>query len=103
MFNFYRVRVRDLEFGVGGVAKKKHHVAELLLKKVGEKVGEDVGKGFSPFLVFTCVVHLVFVSNFTFISLSLSLRDFLPRGSGIVTRRPLILQLVNSKAGEFRT
>lgn len=23
-------------------------------------------------------------------------RDFLPRGSGIVTRRPLILQLVNS-------
>ncbi|CAI5679628.1 dynamin-2 isoform X3 [Oreochromis niloticus] len=25
-------------------------------------------------------------------------RDFLPRGSGIVTRRPLILQLVNSKA-----
>lgn len=27
-------------------------------------------------------------------------RDFLPRGSGIVTRRPLILQLVNNKAGE---
>lgn len=27
------------------------------------------------------------------------LRDFLPRGSGIVTRRPLILQLVNNKAG----
>ncbi|RXN19949.1 dynamin-2 isoform X3 [Labeo rohita] len=25
-------------------------------------------------------------------------RDFLPRGSGIVTRRPLILQLVNNKA-----
>uniref|UniRef100_A0A7N6A7G4 Dynamin-2 n=1 Tax=Anabas testudineus TaxID=64144 RepID=A0A7N6A7G4_ANATE len=25
-------------------------------------------------------------------------RDFLPRGSGIVTRRPLILQLINSKA-----
>lgn len=24
-------------------------------------------------------------------------RDFLPRGSGIVTRRPLILQLVNTK------
>ncbi len=34
-------------------------------------------------------------------SLSFSLyRDFLPRGSGIVTRRPLILQLVNNKAGE---
>lgn len=31
--------------------------------------------------------------------LCLSFRDFLPRGSGIVTRRPLILQLVNSKAG----
>ena len=28
-------------------------------------------------------------------------RDFLPRGSGIVTRRPLILQLINAKAGEF--
>lgn len=30
-----------------------------------------------------------------------SLRDFLPRGSGIVTRRPLILQLVNCKTGEY--
>jgi hypothetical protein len=30
-------------------------------------------------------------------------RDFLPRGSGIVTRRPLILQLINGPAefGEF--
>ncbi|KAA8595093.1 hypothetical protein FQN60_012228 [Etheostoma spectabile] len=28
-------------------------------------------------------------------------RDFLPRGSGIVTRRPLILQLVNSKVGKL--
>lgn len=26
-------------------------------------------------------------------------RDFLPRGSGIVTRRPLVLQLIYSKAG----
>lgn len=26
-------------------------------------------------------------------------RDFLPRGSGIVTRRPLILQLINSSTG----
>lgn len=33
--------------------------------------------------------------------LCLSLRDFLPRGSGIVTRRPLILQLVNSVAGKL--
>lgn len=31
---------------------------------------------------------------------SVIIRDFLPRGSGIVTRRPLILQLVNSNAGE---
>ena len=31
------------------------------------------------------------------------LRDFLPRGSGIVTRRPLILQLINgpTEYGEF--
>lgn len=27
-------------------------------------------------------------------------RDFLPRGSGIVTRRPLILQLINGITGE---
>lgn len=33
------------------------------------------------------------------VALCASRRDFLPRGSGIVTRRPLILQLVNSKAG----
>lgn len=26
-------------------------------------------------------------------------RDFLPRGSGIVTRRPLVLQLINAKQG----
>ena len=31
----------------------------------------------------------------------LPLRDFLPRGSGIVTRRPLILQLMNAKAGNL--
>ena len=28
-------------------------------------------------------------------------RDFLPRGNGIVTRRPLILQLVNNRGGEW--
>ncbi|KJE93251.1 dynamin 1 [Capsaspora owczarzaki ATCC 30864] len=28
-------------------------------------------------------------------------KDFLPRGSGIVTRRPLVLQLVNSKGPEY--
>jgi len=27
-------------------------------------------------------------------------RDFLPRGSGIVTRRPLVLQLVNCPTGK---
>ncbi len=27
-------------------------------------------------------------------------RDFLPRGSGIVTRRPLILQLINGPTGQ---
>jgi dynamin 1-like protein len=27
-------------------------------------------------------------------------RDFLPRGSGIVTRRPLVLQLINRPATE---
>ena len=28
-------------------------------------------------------------------------RDFLPRGTGIVTRRPLVLQLVNNSGGEW--
>ena len=28
-------------------------------------------------------------------------RDFLPRGSGIVTRRPLVLQLIHAKAGTY--
>jgi len=27
------------------------------------------------------------------------IRDFLPRGSGIVTRRPLVLQLLTAKTG----
>ena len=29
-------------------------------------------------------------------------RDFLPRGSGIVTRRPLILQLINIPKGKAK-
>lgn len=33
--------------------------------------------------------HLIILFDF---------RDFLPRGSGIVTRRPLILQLINDRA-----
>lgn len=48
-------------------------------------------------LFFTQCVHGV-VNVFPFFSVIT--RDFLPRGSGIVTRRPLILQLVNSNAGE---
>ncbi|KAN0099410.1 dynamin-1-like protein-like protein [Hyaloscypha variabilis] len=30
-------------------------------------------------------------------------RDFLPRGTGIVTRRPLVLQLINRQPGEVKT
>ena len=30
-------------------------------------------------------------------------RDFLPRGDGIVTRRPLVLQLCPTKSGEYAT
>lgn len=41
-------------------------------------------------IVFVCVTSSL-----------VSFRDFLPRGSGIVTRRPLILQLVNNKAGKL--
>lgn len=49
------------------------------------------------------IFHISGVSLFLFLlsHLSLPLRDFLPRGSGIVTRRPLILQLVNNIAGEY--
>lgn len=35
----------------------------------------------------------------TFLSPLIHCRDFLPRGSGIVTRRPLVLQLVNASTG----
>lgn len=52
------------------------------------------------FLPFHPFYSLQFWCLCFFLCLSLSLRDFLPRGSGIVTRRPLILQLVNNKAGE---
>ena len=40
--------------------------------------------------------------EFIIITLYLVLcRDFLPRGSGIVTRRPLLLKLLHSKDGEW--
>lgn len=62
-----------------------------------------------PPLVFISFLFIPFYSNNhdiyfspSSVGLSLSLRDFLPRGSGIVTRRPLILQLVNNKAGECK-
>jgi hypothetical protein len=46
-------------------------------------------------------LHTYRVSEFhhALICSSYFFRDFLPRGSGIVTRRPLVLQLVTSKAG----
>lgn len=28
-------------------------------------------------------------------------KDFLPRGSGVVTRRPLVLQLINATTGLY--
>ncbi|KAM7393925.1 hypothetical protein PAMP_020759 [Pampus punctatissimus] len=53
-----------------------------------EETGTHVGTSVSMSISAMCVkLHLF-----------LFLRDFLPRGSGIVTRRPLILQLVNSNA-----
>lgn len=46
------------------------------------------------------MIYESIITNHTFIYFN---RDFLPRGSGIVTRRPLILQLFNSNMeyGEF--
>lgn len=46
------------------------------------------------------ILNLQFCYLLFFLCIPFSPRDFLPRGSGIVTRRPLILQLVNNKAGE---
>lgn len=37
--------------------------------------------------------------SLTLLSPQTHCRDFLPRGSGIVTRRPLVLQLVNATTG----
>lgn len=42
----------------------------------------------------SCFINSLFVYYFIY-------RDFLPRGSGIVTRRPLILQLINGRTGEY--
>lgn len=39
------------------------------------------------------------IQALTLLSLPTHCRDFLPRGSGIVTRRPLVLQLVNATTG----
>ena len=46
-------------------------------------------------------IAILILNNFIFYYLII--RDFLPRGSGIVTRRPLILQLMNGPVeyGEF--
>jgi hypothetical protein len=40
-----------------------------------------------------------FWSIFNALVINCVFRDFLPRGSGIVTRRPLVLQLINAKQG----
>ncbi len=43
-----------------------------------------------------------FVGRYLFaLRVTVHFRDFLPRGSGIVTRRPLVLQLVHDKIGTF--
>ena len=44
-----------------------------------------------------CIIYLIIIS------INIVFRDFLPRGNGIVTRRPLILQLINGNTeyGEF--
>lgn len=51
------------------------------------------------------VNHIVVPLHCCLLTISLSVRllcyrDFLPRGSGIVTRRPLVLQLINSPTGK---
>lgn len=46
-----------------------------------------------PTLCDKCLYRLWFKATYSF------LRDFLPRGSGIVTRRPLVLQLISASAG----
>lgn len=52
-----------------------------------------------------CLKNVCFVFFFIFsvvlYSFNTFCRDFLPRGSGIVTRRPLILQLINGPAGKL--
>lgn len=42
---------------------------------------------------------LISISNRLLLSFP---RDFLPRGSGIVTRRPLVLQLISANTGTAR-
>ena len=66
--------------GTGVLETKKEHIERLEIKRIT----------LEPNLK----VHYAFIYDFLFF-----FRDFLPRGSGIVTRRPLVLQLVTSKAG----
>lgn len=60
----------------------------------------EVGEQFFISLLSIVLTLFVFCVVITVTFLFVLIRDFLPRGSGIVTRRPLILQLVNSNAGE---
>ena len=45
------------------------------------------------------LLFIIIINNF---KIPIIFRDFLPRGSGIVTRRPLILQLINSNTGKLQ-
>ena len=46
-----------------------------------------------------CLSVITFSQIYTSFELISCFRDFLPRGSGIVTRRPLVLQLFYAKQG----
>jgi len=60
----------------------------------------------SPCLIFMLEMHFNIVISIQKQNLTVEccliffFRDFLPRGSGIVTRRPLVLQLVNCPTGK---
>ena len=62
---------------------------------------------FAAFLLNVKCSSLIFdfppfvVSLLTTVLCVLCFRDFLPRGSGIVTRRPLVLQLMNCPTGKY--
>lgn len=78
-----------------GIIKRKIALQENQEKSWGLKYPDANYSQANTLIMFTSVICLITRDWIGFFFL----RDFLPRGSGIVTRRPLVLQLISATAG----